>query len=128
MSVEFVGKKEAAKILGISPETLKVYRRDSLIQEGLHYVRWNTRVIRYNKILIEDWAVNQGTQAHLRACERYLASLPSNQPKRSGASRKKAPALATGLAVITPPEAETCNTSREQNSVRRTILKAQRKA
>lgn len=84
---KLVNKHEAAAILGISPETLKKYRlaEDSTLVEGVHYHTWNSRVIRYNAILIADWGLNRNDpQAHQRAIEAYQASLLCNQPKRRG--------------------------------------------
>jgi len=85
---QFVTKHQAARILGVSPHTLKLYRRNGTFQEGIHYVCWNSRVIRYNKALIEDWAVNCGDlTAHQRTIDNFLSALLSNQKKtRRGAA------------------------------------------
>lgn len=78
-------KREAGRILGISPETLKKYRQRGYLIEDIHYYRWNQRVIRYNSILLQDWAIHRNNPtAHQRAIESYLASLASNQPKKRG--------------------------------------------
>lgn len=82
---KLVTKHEAAALLGISPETLKKYRlaEGSTLVEGVHYHTWNSRVIRYNAVLIADWGVNRNDpKAHQRAIEAYQASLLSSQPKR----------------------------------------------
>lgn len=82
-----VTKHEAASLLGISPETLKKYRRQegSTLIEGIHYHVWNSRVIRYNPQLIADWGLNRNNPAaHQHTIDAYLASLPSNQPKKRG--------------------------------------------
>lgn len=80
-----VNKHEAARILGVSPETLKKYRQRGKLIEGIHYYRWNSRTIRYNSALLKDWAVNRNDSAALnRGIEAFLKSLLSNQSKRRG--------------------------------------------
>ncbi|MBD2122894.1 hypothetical protein [Trichocoleus sp. FACHB-262] len=80
-----VNKHEAARILGVSPETLKKYRLqpESSLIEGIHYHVWNPRTIRYNPNLIADWGLNRAhPEQHQKTIEAYIASLPSNQRKR----------------------------------------------
>ncbi len=82
-----VDKHEASGILGISPETLKKYRlqEGSTLIEGIHYHVWNSRVIRYNALLLADWGLHRNNpDAHQQAIEAYLAALPCNQPKKRG--------------------------------------------
>ncbi|MBL1174136.1 hypothetical protein [Pantanalinema sp. GBBB05] len=82
-----VNKHQAARILGISPETLKKYRlaKGSTLVQGIHYYVWNSRVVRYNASLLADWGLNRhNPDAHQKAIELYLASLPANQPKKRG--------------------------------------------
>lgn len=88
---QLVDKNEAAKILGISPDTLKQYRLqpNSTLIEGIHYHIWNSRTIRYNPTLIADWGIHRNNPvAHQRAIDEYLATLPVNQPKMRGRRRK----------------------------------------
>lgn len=78
---KLVSKHEAAAILGVSPETLKKYRRQeqSTLIAGIHYHVWNSRVIRYNPFLLKDWGLNRNNpNAHRKTIEAYLKSLPSN--------------------------------------------------
>jgi hypothetical protein len=85
--LQLVNKHKAAEILGVSPETLKKYRlqKDSTLIKGIHYYIWNPRVVKYNAALIADWGVNRDNpEAHQRTIEAFLASLPSNQPKKRG--------------------------------------------
>ena len=87
VGVRLVNKHEAAAILGISTETLKRYRlqANSPLIKGVHYFVWNSRVVRYNPVLIADWGMNRDNPcAHQKAIEAFLASLPSNQPKQRG--------------------------------------------
>lgn len=86
--VQFVSKQEATQSLKLSGTTLRRYRVQGLLIEGVHWVRVNSRCIRYNLELIKDWLHNRHDPvAHQRAIEIYQASLLSNQrkiPKRSG--------------------------------------------
>jgi tRNA(His) 5'-end guanylyltransferase len=86
--VQFVSKQEATQSLRLSGTTLRRYRVQGLLIEGVHWVRVNSRCIRYNLELIKDWLHNRhDPAAHQRAIEIYQASLLSNQrkiPKRSG--------------------------------------------
>lgn len=92
---EWLDKHNAAKVIGLSIHTLKKLRSekareaDRLI-EGIHFVRYGEYCVRYNADLLRDYAATRSDpEAHKRAIELYLASLPSNQPKRAG--RRKAP-------------------------------------
>lgn len=85
--IKLVNKHEAAKILGISPSTLKQYRlaQNSTLVEGIHYHVWNQRTIRYNPDLMADWAINRSNpKAHQQTIEKYLSSLASKQPRARG--------------------------------------------
>jgi tRNA(His) 5'-end guanylyltransferase len=86
--VQFVSKQEATQSLKLSGTTLRRYRVQGLLIEGVHWVRVNSRCIRYNLELIKDWLHNRhDPAAHQRAIEIYQASLLSNQrkiSKRSG--------------------------------------------
>ncbi|MEA5573420.1 hypothetical protein [Calothrix sp. UHCC 0171] len=78
-----VNKKIAAERTGLSTETLKRYRLGGLLQKDIHWVAINSRVIRYNIVLVLDWIQNKDTnpQGHINAIERYLESLPSGWQK-----------------------------------------------
>lgn len=81
----FCNKRTLAERTGYSPHTLKKLRQRGDWIEGIHYVRENSRVVRYNLSLCLDWLANRGnSQAHQRAIEAYLSSLPSNQPQKRG--------------------------------------------
>ncbi len=84
--IHFVSKREATAHLRISNSTLKRYRTNGKWIEGVHWVRLNSRCVRYNLELIQDWAHNcHDPIAHQRAIQVYQASLLSNQRlKRSG--------------------------------------------
>ena len=82
MTVQFVTKYTISELLKLSPETLKKYRLDGRLVEGIHWIRVNPRVVRYNLPLVQDWFQNQSDpQAHQRAIENYLAAQLSNQKK-----------------------------------------------
>ena len=76
----FVSKQKASECLSLSSSTLKKYRLQGDWIECIHWVWINSRCIRYNLELIQDWLHNRTNQsAHLRAIETYQASLLSNQ-------------------------------------------------
>jgi hypothetical protein len=54
-------------------------------REGLHFVTDSSGDRIYNLDLISDWMANMNDPcSHQRACEQYLASLPSNQTATAG--------------------------------------------
>ncbi|MGG6240950.1 hypothetical protein ACQ4N7_20195 [Nodosilinea sp. AN01ver1] len=78
----FVNKRTASERLDLSGSTLKKYRLQGDWIEGIHWVRINSRCVRYNLELIQDWLHNRGNPtAHLQAIETYQKSLLSNQQK-----------------------------------------------
>ena len=78
----FVSKKTASECLNLSGSTLKKYRLQGDWIEGIHWVRLNSRCVRYNLELIQDWLRNRGNpKAHMRAIETYQKQLLSNQRK-----------------------------------------------
>lgn len=81
---KFGTKHQAADLLGLSPETLKKYRlRDRTLIEGIHWIKLNSRTIRYNLPLLADWLQNRNdSAAHQKAIEHYLTSLACNRAKR----------------------------------------------
>ena len=88
LSQNWIDKKAAAEIVGISPYTLKVYRKRHWTL-GIHYHYRNSRTIRYHEGLLRDWAANiSDPQAHRRAIRVYLDSLLSNQQKKRNRKSK----------------------------------------
>lgn len=82
--VLFVSKQHVSQSLALSGETLKKYRLQGDWIEGIHWVRINSRCVRYNLDLIQDWLHNRHNPiAHQRAIEHYQAGLLSYQ-KKSG--------------------------------------------
>ena len=83
---QFIDKNVAAKLTGLSGDTLKRYRQKGKLQKDIHWVSVNSRVVRYNKTLLSDWIQNHQSnpKAHSKAIENYLASLPSSQKKTQG--------------------------------------------
>ena len=87
-SPEFVDKWEASRLTSLSPETLKKYRLKKVLIEDIHWVRINSKALRYNAPMLLDWLRHQGDpQAHQKTIEAYLASLPSNQSRRGRRSK-----------------------------------------
>lgn len=81
-SNDWINKRAAAKLLGISPHTLKLYRKRHWTL-GIHFQYLNSRTIRYHEGLLRDWFANiSEPQVHQRAIEVYLGSLLSNQQKK----------------------------------------------
>jgi hypothetical protein len=75
-------KHEATRILGVSPSTLKNLRLNSQLIEGIHWVRFSSRCVRYNAELLKNWAATRSDSVqHNQAIAQYLNSLPSNQQK-----------------------------------------------
>lgn len=79
-SHRFVGKREISRATGLSGDTLKHYRLHlGLLIENIHWIRINSKVIRYNLPLMLDWMQNRNDPvAHQRAIEQYFSKLPSN--------------------------------------------------
>lgn len=50
----FASKQQATQYLQVSETTLKRYRLQGLLIEGIHWIRLNSRCIRYNLELIQD--------------------------------------------------------------------------
>jgi CHAD domain-containing protein len=89
----FVSKKKAIEALDLSGETLKRYRLHGEWIEGIHWVRINSRCVRYNLELIQDWCSNRNDPiTHMRAIEAYKASLLSGH-KRTLRNRSEDAAL-----------------------------------
>ncbi|MEO0373363.1 MAG: hypothetical protein AAF329_01810 [Cyanobacteria bacterium P01_A01_bin.17] len=79
----FASKRQASECLNLSSSTLKKYRLNGEWVEGLHWVRINSRCVRYNLDLIQDWLHNRSDpSAHLRAIELYQRNLLSNQIRK----------------------------------------------
>jgi CHAD domain-containing protein len=78
--VQFVDKQSACAKLNLSGTTLKRYRTEGILIEGIHWVRINSRCIRYNLEMLQDWLQNRhDPAAHWRNIEAYHAQLLNNQ-------------------------------------------------
>jgi hypothetical protein len=79
----FVNKHQASECLNLSGSTLKKYRLNGEWIEGVHWVRINSRCVRYNLALLKDWVQNRGNpNAHLKAIQTYQQGLLSNQRRK----------------------------------------------
>ena len=86
----FVSKRKATECLNLSGSTLKKYRLNGEWIEGLHWVCLNSRCVRYNLQLIQDWLHNRrNPEAHKRAIMAYQQQLLSSEKKKP--SRKRQP-------------------------------------
>lgn len=73
----FVSKRHLARSLMLSGETLKNYRQQGDWLEGIHWVRINSRCIRHNLELIQDWLYDrQDPISHQQAIERAISIQP----------------------------------------------------
>jgi tRNA(His) 5'-end guanylyltransferase len=80
--LRFASKRTASECLNLSCSTLKKYRLEGDWIEGIHWVRINSRCVRYNIELIKDWLHNRHDPVtHERAIEAYRNNLLSNQKK-----------------------------------------------
>ena len=78
----FVNKRQASECLSLSGSTLKKYRLSGEWVEGIHWVRINSRCVRYNLELLKDWLHNRGNpKAHMRAIETYQQGLLSSKKR-----------------------------------------------
>lgn len=51
---QFVGKREISKLTGLSGHTLKKYRLKGLLSQDIHWIRIDSKVVRYNVPLIKE--------------------------------------------------------------------------
>lgn len=78
----FVSKRQASECFNLSSSTLKKYRLEGDWIEGIHWVRINSRCVRYNLELIRDWLHNRHDPiAHQRAIAAYEETLLSYQTR-----------------------------------------------
>lgn len=78
--VEWCDKHCASSITGLSIFTLRDWRLNGKLVEGIHWVRIGVRCVRYNSQMLRDYMVTQSEpNIHQRAIDNFLASLPSNQ-------------------------------------------------
>ncbi|MBF2029222.1 MAG: hypothetical protein IGS48_21090 [Oscillatoriales cyanobacterium C42_A2020_001] len=68
-----INKQEAAKLLSISPCTLNQWRRDGKLIEGIHFVRFNSRNVRYIQESIQNLFLNlDDPKAHELYCQQFM--------------------------------------------------------
>ena len=88
--IQFADKRLACARLKLSGTTLKRYRTEGVWIEGVHWVRLNSRCIRYNLEMVQDWLQNRHDPvAHQRTIEMYQAQLLSNQGTRKYRAKTK---------------------------------------
>ncbi len=80
----FCNENVLAQQLGYSPNTIKTIRQRGDWIEEIHYVRQNSRTIRYNLDLCLNWLANRhNPKAHQEEILRYLASLEGGKLRKS---------------------------------------------
>jgi tRNA(His) 5'-end guanylyltransferase len=78
--VQSITTHKVIENLNLRDITLKKYRRSGEWSEGIHWVRINSRCVRYNLDLIQDWMHNRhDPQTHQRAIAAYKRTLLSHQ-------------------------------------------------
>ncbi|PMB13052.1 hypothetical protein CI592_01390 [Fischerella thermalis CCMEE 5328] len=83
MEYHFVSTSKIQERLDISAKALGDYINKGLLIAGVHYSVLPGGHKRYNLELLTDWLINQqDPNAHQRAIDHYLKSLPSNQGRR----------------------------------------------
>jgi hypothetical protein len=86
---EILTKDEAAAFLKISPRTLDRYREQAHLQEGIHWVALPGGELRFSKLLLHNWVMNQSDpEAHQRAIENWKALQLENRRRRRSPNRK----------------------------------------
>ncbi len=93
--VTFVGKQQASKTLDLSGETLKRYRLEGKWIEGIHWVRLNSRCVRYNLELIQDWFHNQHDPARPLASDRGVSGDLAEQSEKINPKTKASEEVST---------------------------------
>jgi hypothetical protein len=80
--VRFADKQEMSRLTGLSADTLKRYRLSGLLIENVHWIRLNSRTVRYCVPLVLDRIQNQHSpKLHEKAIENYQTLLMSYQGK-----------------------------------------------
>ena len=81
----FITTKEAARLLSVSPSTLKAWRLGKgqtppRLIEGAHWVSLGDRKVLFHRELLIDFMANQHRpEVHQNAVTAYLESLPSSK-------------------------------------------------
>jgi hypothetical protein len=89
MNDEILTKEEAAAFLKIGVRTLDRYRQQNLLQEGIHYFTLPGGDLRFSRVLLHNWVVNQADPAaHQRAIENWRAEQLENRRRRRSPNRK----------------------------------------
>ncbi|MHC5826996.1 MAG: hypothetical protein ACYT04_66790 [Nostoc sp.] len=84
MNFTFCNKYFLAQHIGYSSHTLKAIRQRGEWIEGIHYVRENSRTIRYNLEICLNWLANKhNPDAHKETIARYLANLEGQKTRKS---------------------------------------------
>lgn len=86
-ATKLISESQAITQFGRSRSFFKRARSSGKLLYGA-WVKVNERIL-YNEALLTDWFFNQADpQIHEQAVQNYLASLPSNQPRKPGRKAK----------------------------------------
>ncbi|MGK7892364.1 MAG: helix-turn-helix transcriptional regulator [Xenococcus sp. (in: cyanobacteria)] len=85
-----ITKQEASEVTRLSEHTLKTYRRDGKLVELVHYIKINSRTIRYKQEALLEW-VNCGYS--YEAQRRLIGERESilRQKKKRGDKKENSP-------------------------------------
>lgn len=92
MTTKFLTTPQLVEVFPLGKTQLQALRDSGAFQEGIHWFKYpgsNGRRVLWNWPLIQDYLATGGGEAHQRACEDYLASLPSNQSRPGKKGRQK---------------------------------------
>lgn len=84
---DFCDAQMASKILGCCDRTLLRYRKQGKILAGIHWGRNPSGKVLYNQALLTHLVTCGGDinhPDHQKMIQRYLESLPENQPQKRG--------------------------------------------
>jgi predicted site-specific integrase-resolvase len=80
----YVRIQQLCEVVGVATHTIRRWREDGTLTEGIHYVRMSARTTLYNVPLIVDLIACAGDRvAHQRAVDAHLKGMLSNQKRRA---------------------------------------------
>jgi hypothetical protein len=78
----WIDKRQAAALAGLSPETLRKYRYDGLLIEGIHWQAFGSRCVRYHKDMLLHFFSNfNDPKAHQAFIDIHRKGLEAQKKK-----------------------------------------------
>ncbi len=82
---EFLKAKPLAQTLGVGVSTLKQWRKDDRLIEGVRFVRYSYNLLLYNVAMMINYiATRSDPQLHERQIQDYLKQLEKTTQKKRG--------------------------------------------